>query len=218
MRTQIINLKIEESKKIKRGISSFTGNYSTFLKYRKQEYISDLDKFQRQQKKLKQLKSAALARRTYATQMENFKSLRSVKNNGGICSRDDGSKTGLANPKKMMKSAKAIEKRSKIMIEREEAKKPWSEKKGKVLLPISSPCHSKVVLSVTDLNVRYKDKTVFSGVDFEVKRGERLAIVGANGSGKTPLVQLLQNAKQKHKVVFHSHYKLFLPRHHWFRR
>jgi len=54
---------------------------------------------------------------------------------------------------------------------------------------------SPVVLSARGLVKEFREGThtlrVLDGVDFEVRRGERIAIVGASGSGKTTLLQLL---------------------------
>ncbi len=47
------------------------------------------------------------------------------------------------------------------------------------------------VLTVTGLRVAYADHVVLSDVDFEVSRGECLAIVGESGSGKTTLARTL---------------------------
>lgn len=47
------------------------------------------------------------------------------------------------------------------------------------------------VLSVKDLSKAFGSQVLFSHVDFEVKRGERVAIIGNNGTGKTTLLKII---------------------------
>lgn len=47
------------------------------------------------------------------------------------------------------------------------------------------------VLSVTDLSKSFDSQTLFTHVGFEVKRGERVAIIGNNGTGKTTLLKII---------------------------
>lgn len=53
--------------------------------------------------------------------------------------------------------------------------------------------NSPVSVAVKDLSFRYSDKKewVLNKLNFEIKRGEKLALVGESGGGKTTLVQLL---------------------------
>lgn len=53
--------------------------------------------------------------------------------------------------------------------------------------------NSPVSIAVKDLSFRYSDKKewVLNNLNFEIKRGEKLALVGESGGGKTTLVQLL---------------------------
>ena len=48
-----------------------------------------------------------------------------------------------------------------------------------------------VVFKGTDLTVGYPGKTVFSHAEIEIKRGEKVALVGRNGEGKTTLMRVL---------------------------
>lgn len=48
-----------------------------------------------------------------------------------------------------------------------------------------------VVFKAEDLTAAYPQKTVFRGADIEVKRGEKVALVGRNGEGKTTLMRII---------------------------
>ncbi|WP_456273301.1 ABC transporter ATP-binding protein [Bacillus sp. AK031] len=50
---------------------------------------------------------------------------------------------------------------------------------------------SNTAISVKGLKKSFKDKEVLKGVDFEVQRGEILALLGSNGAGKTTAVNIL---------------------------
>ena len=47
------------------------------------------------------------------------------------------------------------------------------------------------VLSVSNLKKSFGDKTIFSNTSFEVKKGERVFLLGDNGCGKTTLLKVL---------------------------
>ena len=50
----------------------------------------------------------------------------------------------------------------------------------------------RVVVSVTDLVMRYGSKTAVNGISFDVHQGEVVAILGPNGSGKTTTMEILE--------------------------
>lgn len=50
-----------------------------------------------------------------------------------------------------------------------------------------------VIFKADNLTAGYPGKTVFSGADLEIKRGEKVAFVGRNGEGKTTLVRIIMN-------------------------
>jgi ATPase subunit of ABC transporter with duplicated ATPase domains len=47
------------------------------------------------------------------------------------------------------------------------------------------------MISVSDLEKSFGDRTLFSGATFQLNAGERYGLVGANGSGKTTLLEIL---------------------------
>ena len=47
------------------------------------------------------------------------------------------------------------------------------------------------VLSVRDLSKSFGNHHLFSHVSFEIKRGERVAVIGNNGTGKTTLLKII---------------------------
>ncbi len=47
------------------------------------------------------------------------------------------------------------------------------------------------VLTVTELSKSFPQQQLFSHIDFSIQRGERVAIIGANGTGKTTILKIL---------------------------
>ena len=47
-----------------------------------------------------------------------------------------------------------------------------------------------------NIGKRYADQTLFSDVSFEIRRGDRVAIVGSNGVGKSTLLRALNNEEK----------------------
>ncbi len=47
------------------------------------------------------------------------------------------------------------------------------------------------VVAAADLALRFGDRTLFAGLGFELERGELLAVLGPNGTGKTSLIRIM---------------------------
>ena len=54
-----------------------------------------------------------------------------------------------------------------------------------------APRSGDIAYKAVDLSLGYDGKAVFSGADIEVRRGEKVALVGRNGEGKTTLMRAL---------------------------
>ena len=59
-----------------------------------------------------------------------------------------------------------------------------------------APRSGDVVFKAVELSAGYPGKLVFSGADIAVKRGEKVALVGRNGEGKTTLMRVIMGELQ----------------------
>ena len=68
------------------------------------------------------------------------------------------------------------------------------------------PGSSKVMLRLRGLGKSYAERRVLDGIDLELERGARLAIVGRNGAGKTTLLRIVAGTLERDdgEVVFGS--------------
>src|SRR5690606_588334 len=55
----------------------------------------------------------------------------------------------------------------------------------------SSGRKTKQLLSVKDLSMRFGDRTLFSDIEFTISKGDKIALLGRNGVGKSTLLKVL---------------------------
>ncbi len=87
--------------------------------------------------------------------------------------------------------AKQVQSRVKALDKIERIEVP-EEKKRRMRLRIPEPTRAGAVpLALRGVHKSYGAQHVYQGVDFALKRGERLALVGPNGAGKSTLLRIL---------------------------
>jgi ATP-binding cassette subfamily F protein 3 len=87
--------------------------------------------------------------------------------------------------------AKQVQSRVKALDKLERIEVP-EERKRRMRLRIPEPSRSGAMpVALNGVHKRYGDVAVYEGVDFALKRGERLALVGPNGAGKSTLLRML---------------------------
>jgi len=97
------------------------------------------------------------------------------------------------------RKAAKVARTARILRERSthgpQVRKPWEEHTIPPLLFDQIERGSDSVLMVRDLAKSYDSKCLFTGLHFQVRRGERVAIQGPNGAGKSTLLKILAGSE-----------------------
>ena len=89
------------------------------------------------------------------------------------------------------KSIKRAESREKLLDKIERIEKPTEDNTDIRIVLEPNVVSGNDVLKVEGLTKAFPPVQLFSGIHFEVKRGERVALIGNNGTGKTTILKII---------------------------
>ena len=110
---------------------------------------------------------------------------------------------------KMMKKAKVMEQRIKKAInDKSDLLRNIDRNDTLKIIPITSNKNSLIL--VNNFQIKYNNKTIFNPISFEVNNGDRIAIVGKNGIGKSSILKLIigKDIKYNGKIKIASDLKI----------
>ena len=102
---------------------------------------------------------------------------------------------------KMMTRSKAIEKRQTSAIE-EKSKLLKNIERSDDLKIFQTPFHTKRLVQLLDVAIAYEEAPVCENISFTIEQGDRIALQGANGSGKSSLIKLICGENIPHTGTF----------------
>ena len=92
---------------------------------------------------------------------------------------------------KMMKKSKVMEQRiQKAIDEKTNLLKNIDRNDTLKIIPLTSNKTSSLI-SVNKLQIKYNNELIFKPISFEVNNGDRIAIIGKNGAGKSSVLKLI---------------------------
>ncbi len=168
----------------KTNIEIQRGNFSTWLVNKERQDNFELAENEKLKKQIKRLSAAAMQTSNWSDKLEKTKNATRI---AGL--RPDRGFIGHS-AAKMMKRSKSIEARQQSAIE--EKSKLLKNLESSDSLKISQlSYHTSRLVTLDKVSVFYDDKPVCSNINFAIERGERIALYGKNGSGKSSLIKLI---------------------------
>lgn len=168
----------------KTNIEIQKGNFSGWWENKKRQDNFELAENEKLRRDIKRLSDSTKRTGNWSHEVEKTK-------NG---TRNSGSKVdkGYIGHKaaKMMKRSKAIEQRQKSAID--EKSKLLKNIENSDSLEISQLSYHKNQLAELDhVSILYGEKMVCADISFTIEQGERIALSGKNGSGKSSIIKLI---------------------------
>lgn len=157
------------------GIRKFAGNYSNYATQIAKERQKAYEQWKDQETEIKRLRSDWVNTTEQARSTE-----RNTKDSKTRRYAKKVAKKGLAKKKRLERYLESSERIEKPMD-------AW-----RVNINFAEPEHqSQQVLNVEDLTFGYNDTPLFENLVLDIRAGQRVALVGANGTGKSTLLRVL---------------------------
>ena len=165
-------------------ISLTKGDFSTWLQNFENDQANKLAQNDRLKKEVKRLKTAARQSASWSDKVERSKN--GTTNSG---SKLDKGYVGHKSAKMMQRSKSLQKRQAKELAAKEDLLNNLETISELKLSPLTF--HEQRLAWAENLQITYPNGWKSKAVSFELKQGQRLALTGANGSGKSSLLKLL---------------------------
>lgn len=168
----------------KTNIEVQKGNFSSWWENKKRQDNFELAENEKLCKDIARLSSAAKRTANWSDKVEKTK----------LGTRDSGLRPdrGYIGHKsaKMMKRAKAIEARQRAAIDDKSKLLKNIERAGSLKISQSN-FHAGRLVEIDKVSIFYGDKTACENISFTIEQGDRVALYGKNGCGKSSIIKLI---------------------------
>ena len=171
----------------KANIEIQKGNFSSWQVNKEMQDNSEIAKNYKLKKDIKRLEQAAKRTSEWSDKKEEKKSKKSY--GGRAPAMIDKGIVG-AKATKMMKRSKNLEARQNSALE-EKTKLLKNIELSESLKIKSEEYHSNRMVTLDKISIFYGEKEVCKDVSFTIKKGDRIALRGKNGSGKSTILKLI---------------------------
>ena len=167
------------------------GDFSTWWEQKKLRDASELAENEKLKKDIKRLEAAARQSRTWADDVESAK-----KGKGTAAARKKGH-VGMdtmaynaEQSRRMQQRRKNLEYRQTAAIEEKSSLlKNLEEADDLKIHPLEY--HAQRLIYLKNVSVAYDGREILRDLDVTLERGDRLALIGGNGSGKSSILRLI---------------------------
>ena len=164
----------------KANIEVCRGNFSTWYENKQRQDAFELSENEKLKREIRRLEGTAREKAAWSDRAEATKIGNHVFDRGYVGHKAE----------KMMARSKAIEKRQNAAIE-EKSKLLKNIERSDTLKIFQTPFHTKRLTQLKDVTIDYGDGAVCENISFSIHMGDRIALQGANGSGKSSLIKLV---------------------------
>lgn len=166
------------------------GNFSSWYENKRRQDAFELSQNERLKKEIGRLKEAARQSSDWADKVENSKIGKNSAKVKGTADAMGGRAFIGEQSRRMQQRRKNLERRQQNAIEEKSALLKDIERSDALKLhPLTH--HSQRLAALREVSIDYGGGVVCSGVSFTVTQGDRVALCGANGCGKSSVLKLL---------------------------
>ena len=102
---------------------------------------------------------------------------------------------------KIMKTSKVMEQRiEKAIDEKTNLLRNIDKNENLKIIPLES--NKNPLVLVNNLQIKYDDRAIFNPISFEINTGDRVALVGKNGVGKSSILKLILGKELQYNGIF----------------
>lgn len=171
------------------------GNFSSWQKNKEDQDNFEIMQNEKLKKDINRLEIASKNTANWSDKIEKTKN--GTTNSG---SKVDKGYIGHQSAK-MMKKSKVMERRiEKAINEKANLLNNIDRNDALKIVPLENK--KNIIVNAKELQIKYSEKTIFDKVSFEIKNGDRIAIVGKNGIGKSSILKLILGNKIEYTGTF----------------